>query len=214
MKSALIGFITCLLLFNCAKKEEKKVDTNKPYIISQENKPKPSSKQENKQEIKNIPPPPPPPSNSTIPGWLVYGTNTFIIDTDSKIYYFQRNDIGFICGTETADTIPHFINLQPKDLIEIPNKNIYDFIKLNYKDDFRNITFIASETDTLKSKAFFDLRKTLESFTKGLDFYHIRRTTQEEDTVLKYKKNNKYYDSEDIKWDKTKIKFPNYKIKD
>jgi hypothetical protein len=214
MKSALIGFITCLLLFNCAKKEEKKIVTNKPYIISQENKPKLSSKQENKQEIKNIPPPPPPPPNSSIPGWLVYGTNTFIIDTNSKIYYFQRNDnIGFICGTETADTIPHFINLQPKDLIEIPNKNIYDFIKLNYKDDIRNITFIASKSDTLNSKSFFDLRKTLESFTKGRDFYHIRRTTQEEDTVLKYKKDNIYYNSEDIKWDKKRIIFPFIKPK-
>jgi hypothetical protein len=209
MKSLFIGFIICLLLFNCAKKEEKTATKNTPYIISKEDiKPKPAKQPNNNQNL-----PPPPPTNSSIPGWLVYGTNTFIIDSDSKIYYFQRNDLGFICGTETADTIPHFINLQPKDLIEIPNKNIYDFIKLNYKDDIRNITFIASKTDTLKSKTFFDLRKSLESSIKGRDFYHIRRTTQEEDTVLKYKKNNIYYDSEDIKWDKKRISFPYIKPK-
>lgn len=43
-----------------------------------------------------------------------------------------------------------------------------------------------------------------------MDGYYIGRTTQEEDTVLKYKKNNKYYNFENIKWDKTKIKFPEY----
>ncbi|KFF16228.1 hypothetical protein [Flavobacterium hydatis] len=211
MKRVFAGFVICLFLLNCTKKEEKIVPENIPYIISKEDiKPKPTKQSNNNQ----IPPTPPPPPNSPIPGWLVYGTNTFIIDTDSKIYYFQRNSIGMICGTETADTIPHFINLQPKDLIEIPNKNIYDFIKLNYKDDFRNVTFIASKTDTLNSKAFFDLRKTLESSIKGRDFYLIRRTTQEEDTVLKYKKNNEYYYSDKIRWDKTKIKFPKYKIED
>jgi hypothetical protein len=77
---------------------------------------------------------------------------------------------------------------------------------LNYKDAFRNITFIASKSDTLQSKAFFDLRNSLNSSIKGRDFYLVRRTTQEEDTVLKYKKNNKYYYSDSIKWDQTKIK--------
>lgn len=128
----------CFLLWNCTKKENTK--ENIPYIISQKDiKPKSSTELREKHN-----PPPPPP----IPGWLVYGTNVFIIDNDSKIYYFQREQIGFICGTPTADTIPNFINLQPKDLIEIPNKNIYHFIKLNYKDAFRNITFIASKSDT------------------------------------------------------------------
>ncbi|MCD0468272.1 hypothetical protein [Flavobacterium sp. JAS] len=196
MKRVFLAFVICLLLLNCAKKEEKVIAKNKPYIISQENKGKITDND-------TIPPSPP------IPGWLVYGTNTFIINTDSTAYYFQNKGIGFICGTPNADTIPYFINLQPKDLIEISNKNLYEFIKLNYKDDFRNATFIASESDTLKSKMFFDLHKSLKYFIRDRDFCVIRRTTQEEDTVLKYKRNNEsYYSSEDIKWDKTKIKFP------
>ena len=113
-----------------------------------------------------------------------------------------------ICGTETNDTIPYFINLQPKDLIEISNKNLYEFIKLNYKDDFRNVTFIASQSDTLHSKFFFDLQKSLNYLMRDRDFYLIRKTTQEEDSVLKYKNSNQYYDSNSIKWDKSKIKFP------
>lgn len=182
---------------NCSKKEN--TIQNTPYVISKKDI---ISNISNKPKNKNIPPPPP------IPGWLVYGTNTFIINSDSTAYYFQNKGIGFICGTPNADTIPYFINLQPKDLIEISNKNLYEFIKLNYKDDFRNATFIASESDTLKSKIFFDLRKSLSHFIRDRDFCVIRRTTQEEDTVLKYKRSNGSYYSEDIKWDKTKIKFP------
>nr|WP_315243786.1 hypothetical protein [uncultured Flavobacterium sp.] len=204
MKRAFIGFIICLFILNCGKKESPKHNT--PYIISEKDI-KPEKLKETKNKHNNIqhPPPPPPP----IPGWLTYGTNTFIIDSDSKIYYFQGEKIGFICGTGSQnDTIPHFINLQPKDLIEIPSNSIFDFVKLNYKDDFRNLTFVSSKLDTLKSESFFNLINALESSLKDRDFYYIGRTTQEEDTVLKYKKNNSYYRSDDIKWDKTKIEFP------
>lgn len=200
MKRVFVALLFCLALLNCAKKEEKIVEKNIPYIISQENREKITGKD-------TIPPMPP------IPGWLVYGTDTFILDSDTTIYYFQRNEIGMICGTPTADTIPYFINLQPRGLILLSNKNIYDFIKLNYNNNFRNITFIASSSDTVNSKAFFDLRKSLNSFTKFRDRLFIRRTTQEEDTVLKYKRNNEYYYSEDIKWDKNRIAFPFIKPK-
>ncbi|MEN2489287.1 hypothetical protein AAYQ05_15920 [Flavobacterium sp. B11] len=194
MMRIFIGFMICILFWNCTKKETK-IEKNIPYIISQENKP----------IIRNndtVPPPPP------IPGWLFYGTNTFIINSDSTAYYLQNKGIGMICGTPNTDTIPYFADLDPRDLIEISNKNIYDFIKLNYKDDFRNATFIASQSDTLNSKIFFDLNKSLNYFKKDRDFIVIRRTTQEEDTIIYYKRNNKYYNSADIKWDKTRIKFP------
>jgi hypothetical protein len=185
------------LFLNCSKKEN--TIGNTTYVISKKNI---ITNISNKPKDKNIPPPPP------IPGWLFYGTNTFIIDKDSKIYYFQREEIGRICGHKFDDTIPHFINLQPKDLIEIPNNMISDFIKLNYKDDFRNITFIASTLDTLKSQNYFVLINAIEASLKQNDLYFIRRTTQEEDTVFKYKKNNDSYNSETIKWDEKRITFP------
>ncbi|MFA9189760.1 hypothetical protein AAGV28_00125 [Flavobacterium sp. FZUC8N2.13] len=196
MKRIVLGFMICLFFGNCSKKREIK-EENLPYIIS---------KNYNKKIIRgNVTVPPPPPT----PGWLIYGTNTFIINSDSTLYYFQNSKTGYICGTRSEfDTIPHFINLQPKDIIEIPVNSITDFIKLNYKDDFRNITFIASKSDTLKSKIYFDLKKALDLSLSDRDFYQIRRTTQEEDTVLIYKKSNKYYNSDDIRWDKTRIKFP------
>lgn len=117
MTRIFIGVLICFLLLNCTKKESLE---NIPYVISQNNK-----------EIihgKDIVPPPP------IPGWLFYGTNSFIIDTDLKIYYSQREEIDHICGNwERSDTIPHFIDLQPKDLIEIPDNCVANFIKANYK---------------------------------------------------------------------------------
>ena len=201
MKIAFIGFILCLFL-NCSKKEN--TIGNTTYIISKKDI---ITNISNKPKDKNIPPPPP------IPGWLFYGTNTFIIDKDSKIYYFQREKIGRICGHKFDDTIPHFINLQPKDLIEIPNNMISDFIKLNYKDNFRNITFIASTLDTLKTQNYFDLINAIEASLNENDLYFIRRTTQEEDTVFKYKKNNDFYNSDDIKWDNNRITFPFIKPK-
>lgn len=210
MKNVLV-LIMIGLLFSCNKKEEiAKEDrvVQKPYVISEFNKfLKAKDKYITDSNGRKIPIPPPPP----IPGWLVYGTNTFIIDKDSKIYYFQREKIGFICGTGWEnDTIPHFIDLQPKDLIEIPNNCIADFVKLNYKKEVRNFTFISSELDTLKSKSYYNLIKAIEITLENRDSYHIRRTTQEEDTVLSYKKKDAFYYSDSIKWDKTKIKFPEY----
>jgi hypothetical protein len=197
MKKVIIGFVTCMLLLNCTKKEVKNITKNNPYIISEEN----SKTLENLKKRK-IPPPPP------IPGWLTYGTNTFIIDKDSKIYYFQGNKIGFICGTGSEnDTIPHFIDLQPKDLVEIPNNCIGDFVKANYKKEDRNLTFISSQLDTLQTKNYFNLINAIKTSCQDRDTYFIDKTTQEEDTVLKYKKNNNNYNSNSIKWDRSRIKF-------
>ncbi|MEP6931061.1 MAG: hypothetical protein ABI850_13645 [Flavobacterium sp.] len=199
MSRLFIVVIVCFFLFNCSKKKD--IQGNIPYIISIESKGKITGND-------TIPPTPP------LVGWLVYGTDTFIIDSDTTIFYIRRHAIQrMICGNDTFDTIPDFIGLQPRDLIMLSNKNIFNFIKLNYSDDFRNATFIVSKSDTINSKAFFDLRKSLKIFTRDRDFCIIRRTTQEEDTVLKYKKNNKSYYSDDIKWDKNRITFPFIKPK-
>jgi len=117
MTRIFIGFIFFILL-NCSKREEKIFKKNKPYIIS---------KEKNRRVINGDTVKPPP-----VPGFLVYGTNTFIIDSDSTIYYFKRGNVGHICGNwERGDTIPHFIDLQPKNLTKIPTNSISNFIKLN-----------------------------------------------------------------------------------
>lgn len=204
MKSAFISFITCLFLFNCTKKEEKTVAKNIPYIISKED----IKLQKYTDSLKNNE------SKIVLPNskGFYYGENQLIIDNKGNFLYYQREYIQILCNYgQENDTLPHFINLKTKDIIKIPQKSLSDFISENImtKEKRRQILIIASQRDTITNTYFLNFIKN-----SHLQAYHIRRTTQEEDTVLKYKKNNKYYDSEDIKWDKTKIKFPNYKIKD
>ena len=69
---------------------------------------------------------------------------------------------------------------------------------------------IGSQLDTLKSNTYFKLQEALDkhlSFSQDRDCYVAYRTTQEEDTVLHYKKNNRLYRPELIKWDLKRIKF-------
>ena len=74
------------------------------------------------------------------------------------------------------------------------------------KEENRKILIVASQNDTIKNTSFFDFINK-----NKLRAYLIRKTTQEEDTVLKYKKNNESYYSGEIKWDKTKIKIQSTK---
>lgn len=67
---------------------------------------------------------------------------------------------------------------------------------------------VASQKDTIKNTAILSFLNQ-----NSLRYFGIRKTTQEEDTVLKYKKNNQYYNSESIKWDHERIVFPFIKPK-
>ena len=71
------------------------------------------------------------------------------------------------------------------------------------KEKRKQILVIGSQNDTIKNHYFLDFLKS-----NIIQTYYIRRTTQEEDTVLKYKTNGDDYYSDSIKWDRTKIKLP------
>lgn len=200
MKRVFIGFVVCLFLLNCDKKEEKTAIKNKPYIISYEDEKLNryyDSLQKNSNRI--IPPPP--------KGF--YGESQLIIDKKGDLYYYQKEYIQILCNYgQENDTLPHFLNLKPKDIVKVPQKSLNDFISENIltKEKNRQILIIASQNDTIKNDYFLNFLKS-----NIIQTYHIRKTTQEEDTVFKYKKNGDYYDFENIKWDKTKIKLPKYK---
>ena len=104
------------------------------------------------------------------------------------------------------DTLPEFLDLQPKDLIKIPKEALKRFVDENVmnREKRRQILVIASQNDTIKDITSLKFLRNTRVPT-----YFIRRTTQEEDTVLQYKKTKIYYYSDSIKWDKTKIKFKN-----
>lgn len=198
MRKVILALLFCLSLLNCAKKDEKITVNNKPYVISHEDRELQKysdSLKRNKSKIKVM----------STKGFC-YGESQLIVDKKGDFFYYQNEYVQILCdyGYEN-DSIPYFLNLHPKDIVKIPPKSLNDFISENIltKEKRRQILVIASQNDTIKNEYLLNFLKSGIART-----YYIRRTTQEEDTVLKYKNNSDYYYADSIKWDKTKIKFP------
>lgn len=190
MTRIFFGFVVFLLLLNCNTKEE-----NTSYVISIE-----KSKVLNELKKKNIPPPP--------SGFYSY--NNLIIDQKGDFYFYQKENTPWHCIPSERDTIPDFFNIKPIEIIKVPNNSIVDFIKQNVasKNEMKRILVIASQNDTIKNKALLSYLNENQLRT-----FSARITTQEEDTVLKYKKNNEFYNYEDIKWNQNRIILPLIKPK-
>jgi len=143
---------------------------------------------------------PPPPIN-------IYLPFNFIVDSSGKIFYYQQHII--FGSDDVVEELPAFINLRPKDIVQIPTNNIEDFIKLNIltNSSSERLVAIALSLDTVKSETLSKIR-TMFNDTSNHVKWLIRKVTQEEKIVLQYKKkNNNCYPSE-IKWDSSKIRFP------
>lgn len=200
MKRIFIGFIICFFFLNCQKKKEETIIKNKDYIISYEDR----KLQNYIDSLKK--------SNSKTVVFLrkgFYCQNQILIDKKGNLFFYQIEYIPKICGTTIeTDTIPYLLNLEPIDLIKLPPSNVNDFLSLNIlsKEKNKQRLIIASQNDTIKNTSILN-------FANKLEAYKIRRTTQEEDTVLKYKKNNEYYNYQDIKWNKERIILPFIKPK-
>jgi hypothetical protein len=195
MTSKIISIICLTLILGCHQPTDKVDNT---FIV-------PTDSMLLPKKVGNQPPPPPPIKEYYFP-------SNFIIDTGGHIYFYQqRIKAGWICGTDMDwNTPPSFIDLQPKDIIEIPAKNIDDFIKFNiqYLDNSDRQFAIASVLDTITSSGLANIFSVLKDKTNHIN-WTFRRTTQEEDVVLSFKKSKeKYYHSDEIKWDSTKILFP------
>lgn len=200
MAKIFIGFMVCLFLLNCSKKKQNIEVKKKPYIISYEDKKfKKYSDSLQKNSDKVIFP--------SIKDF--YCQNQILIDKKGKLFFYQIEYIPRTCvSTIETDPIPYLSNLKPIDLIQISELGVKDFLSLNIlsKDKNEQRLIIASQNDTIKDMSIF-------SITNKLEAYKIRRTTQEEDTVLKYKKNNEYYNYQDVKWDQDRITLPFIKPK-
>jgi len=123
IKRVLVGFVICFFLLNCNKKEEKIVEKNKPYIISYEDE-----KLENYYDsIKKK-------TNRAVlpPRKGFYAESQLIIDKKGNFYFYQKRYLLEFCsyGSEN-DTLPHFLNLQPKDIVKIPQTSLNDFLSEN-----------------------------------------------------------------------------------
>ncbi|MFK7032336.1 hypothetical protein [Flavobacterium oreochromis] len=147
-----------------------------------------------------------------------YSCQNFIIDDNSNLFYYQfKPNYPESCIYKGKDTVPYFQDLKSEMLIEIPINSIEDFVCLNFKKGREDKVKISSNKDTLNSTIYFNLIRALNKqldYEKDRDVYAIFPTTQEEDTILYYKKNKDYYFSSQIKWDLRRIKFfPKPKIK-
>jgi len=191
----LIGSLLILLFLSCDKTKTVQEKELKPFIIS-----------EFERKLKN--------SNSDIPLPpipIFYGSDNFILDSKDNIYYFKRPEIGSYCATDTEnDTIPYFENILPEEIQLISPKKMSKFIKQTIKKGQRNFITIASQKDTLNSKTYTELLKQISTHIdkQDRDNYFIRKTREEEDSVLYYKKSKKPYNVRKIKWDESRIILP------
>nr|WP_294783239.1 hypothetical protein [uncultured Flavobacterium sp.] len=193
MKRIFIGFIF-LIFLSCSKKESNQELYT--YIISKED-----TKITSELKKRKIPP----------PKTYFYSYNNFIIDKNGDFYFYQSEFVPMNCIQSEQDTIPILFNIKPIQIIKVPKNSIIDFIKttISSKIEYQQRLIIASQKDTIRNKKFHEIFTFLnDSSTYFLKSFAFRRTTQEEDTVLSYKKLNKYYNSEDIKWDQSRITLP------
>jgi hypothetical protein len=188
-------FLPFLLTFfiSCSQQPTR---TNDIYVVPQREKPK--------VDLMPNEPPPPPPSP------YYYLTFNFIIDTSGEVYFYEQPQYDFYCGTGLNwDTPPEFINLKPKDIVQVPINSITDFIQLNVltlNSDDRRLA-IASVKDTIQSIGLSKIFAMCNEDSNKIK-WTFRKATQEENIVLNFKKLNRRYYPEDIKWDSTKIWLP------
>lgn len=168
------------------------------FIVRPKIKPIPDTS----RKIPPLPPLPPPIQTYNLPF-------NIIVDSSGQLYYFQLQYSSFYCGTGINwDSPPDFMELQPKDIILLPENGIEDFIKLNIEQvepKFRKLS-IASLKDTVRSDGLVKVFKILRDTSIHANWV-FRMATQEERVVLDYKKSDTYYDANNIKWDSTKTMF-------
>lgn len=131
--------------------------------------------------------------HSTSPNYITYDGNE--IDEDSVIYDFN---------------FPNYIGLKPEFLLAFESKDLLSFIKLNndiFQLDTSNsqkmlLFYIASNQDTVKNEAFYDLKTFITKSRNQINTIHyfVRKTTEEENLVIKYKRKNSEFKPETINW--------------
>ena len=156
----ILSLLLCFTFLYCNKKSEQKTSNNseKFYVISKEDK-------KRKKEIDSI-------NNIKKDGKIAlprkgfYSENHLIIDKYNFVYYYQRIYTPAFCsyGME-KDTLPHLIDLAPKDLIKIPKDCIEKIINENLmtKEKEKQILIIISQNDTIKDRQFPKISTSYES---------------------------------------------------
>lgn len=144
-----------------------------------------------------------------------YSDVVFILDS-SKVYAYQTERTHTGLSNDVDFEYPNYIGLNPEYLLTIDSENFVSFLE-NNNDIFgifpdnsvQPIIYLASQTDTVKNIALTKLWEKLKD-SKSRTIFSVRRTTEEENIVLSYKKNNKELLPERVKWSSN---FYNGKVK-
>ncbi len=136
------------------------------------------------------------------PPALFYAQHNFIVYTNGKTYYHDKfKDFGW-CGTGVDTSNPAFLNLNTSDLVELTDDNLVRFVRNTVQDSssyHRKVTaIISSPTDTITNKHFKEIINVFRQ--EKFNIYSVRKTTEEENVVLKHKIENRDYNPELIVW--------------
>jgi hypothetical protein len=190
-----ILLIFTLIFLGCNKPKEIPFEY---YVIS---------KQDSINKKSDVPPPPPPPQK-----FKFYSDIVFIMDSRNKVYIYQtENTNRFVRDNRISKLIfdynfPNYLGLKPENLITYNSNDFIAFIKANndifgLNNDNGNhvhkFLYIVSESDTVKNDALYQLGKILRNDNVN---YIVRRTTEEENFVLKFKRNKSAYFPEKLNW--------------
>ena len=220
MFKQLISVIILIIVLTSCKNEK----TNKEYFIISEH----GFFGDSLNYKRRTPPPPPPPQELKWYSNVVFimdSTNmVYVYQTECDGNINETGSYDNSCFQRVHEKIydfnidkiidefdyPNYIGLRPEHLISFDSRNFKSFIQLN-SDIFqldtntkahRVIFYVASNKDTIKNEAFYNL---FEFLTKKQGDRRkivgiVRKTTEEENKVIYYKKKRIDYLPEELKW--------------
>jgi hypothetical protein len=160
-----------------------------------------------------------PPLPSMPPSMEWYSNLVILFDSTDKVYLYQTEYIDNYDSAKNHNPernyslYPIYIGLQPFHLMTFESGNFISFIKSN--DDILKLDtifsknnrfiYIASNKDTIKNKAFYDLLELIKPKSEIRKknqrvYYIIRNTTEEENNVIFCKRNDLPNIPNDTKW--------------
>jgi len=157
--------------------------------------------------------PPSPPPSPQYYKW--YQSIVFIMDSTDIVYIYQTKEKKKEVLPQNDTLVykydfPYYLGLRPEHLIAIESRSFLSFLKLNndiFKLDTNSakssyIVMIASNEDTIRNEAFYELINHITRLKPRENYIHylVRKTTEEENVVINFKRNNRDYFPERIKW--------------
>ncbi|MFL5763662.1 MAG: hypothetical protein ACJ77K_06940 [Bacteroidia bacterium] len=138
----------------------------------------------------NIPPPPVPK--------LFYTELNLVVDREDKIYYYIYRPKGWLCGTGLNSNFPYFIDLSPEKIIPVSIDTLEQLSRSVFlSDTLRRFVYIG--IDSSKKALYLEIKNRLRAGHWDAEAIQ-RQQTEEEATVLAYKRSGAKYNSWTIDW--------------